>query len=950
MKPFTKLLVPMVLFLSMVELWAANPSYSSFNPLQFSTNGQRIISIRNGAVITNLFVSGDVNINNTNIFNLFSPLGATNGGTVINPTDTYLPYRSNATTFADSPFNRINTNTIGFFSTNQFLWQPSITTLTIGHRAGEDRFIGNNVTAIGPFAMQNADGANQSVAVGTFALDSSQSQNNVAVGHLAMRDALGANNSVAVGGFALDSVTDGYQNTAVGTETLANNLTGIDNTAIGYLSLDETLGDRNTALGSKAGQTNTTGNGNIFIGYNANGPDQTSTNSIVIGNLGIGNGSNTTVIGNTNTVSAHIIATGYAGAGTAFLSDDGTYKLATFTNVNDGSGLWTNVNNSGFITMVPGQTATNTLNFTSGAADNATNVALNIDTDSLWTDNSATLIALKNDGENALRINYDGSIYGGAHIDDWVSYGSESGIMFVRSIPSGDSGYLHGEWTVLDSGFNNHGIELNVRDSPRTVNLLMYVEGVGVTRLEPTVVSSGTATAYKFDTANYLDTGGDLLATFGSAGTNRVEITPLGGIRSGSRIYDWFSDTPDLMFAQALNADEDIFDGSPMSSMNWGGIVFNNAQNVWSLFQQNYNIGNLASPASEVSWEAQGTNSAGKILLRASLGDEQAYIQSSGTIRTHLRPSVASTGSAVAYEFDTANALASGDSVLLGQTANVTQFRVDGDSGYTGAGTLFLSDDGTYKSAGGGGGGDALWFDVGGFAVLTNTMEGVIIAHDSSVGDDPNIDFDLYSTMDPTFNDYGNFYAVAVTNYAQMALTANAGGVENAAVFMQANANGAAFIRMETQGSVTNGFFVTAPSGYAGAGTKTLTDDGTYKAFPASYGAAASDATTAITTFANKSMFRMPHAMTLTGVRASLATAQSSGSTFTVDIKESGTTVLSTLITIDNTEKTSTTAAVPPVISDAALADDAEITVSVTQVGNGTAIGLVIWLNGSRTP
>jgi len=88
--------------------------------------------------------------------------------------------------------------------------------------------------------------------------------------------------------------------------------------------------------------------------------------------------------------------------------------------------------------------------------------------------------------------------------------------------------------------------------------------------------------------------------------------------------------------------------------------------------------------------------------------------------------------------------------------------------------------------------------------------------------------------------------------------------------------------------------------------------------------------------------------MTVTSVRASLSTAQTSGSIFTVDINEAGNTILSTKLTIDNTEKTSVTAATPPVISDTALADDAEITIDVDQVGDGTAKGLKITIKGTR--
>jgi hypothetical protein len=110
---------------------------------------------------------------------------------------------------------------------------------------------------------------------------------------------------------------------------------------------------------------------------------------------------------------------------------------------------------------------------------------------------------------------------------------------------------------------------------------------------------------------------------------------------------------------------------------------------------------------------------------------------------------------------------------------------------------------------------------------------------------------------------------------------------------------------------------------------------------------APSDETTALTTGTGKITFRMPHAMTVTGVRASLTTAQASGSIFTVDINEAGTSILSTKLTIDNTEKTSTTAATAAVVSDTALADDAEITVDIDQIGDGTAKGLKVYLIGT---
>jgi hypothetical protein len=111
---------------------------------------------------------------------------------------------------------------------------------------------------------------------------------------------------------------------------------------------------------------------------------------------------------------------------------------------------------------------------------------------------------------------------------------------------------------------------------------------------------------------------------------------------------------------------------------------------------------------------------------------------------------------------------------------------------------------------------------------------------------------------------------------------------------------------------------------------------------------ACSDETTAITAGTDKVKFRMPYAFTVTAVRASLSTAQASGNIFTVDIQESGTTILGTLLTIDNTETTSTTAAAAATIADSALADDAEIAIDVTQIGDGTAKGLKVTIIGYR--
>ena len=114
---------------------------------------------------------------------------------------------------------------------------------------------------------------------------------------------------------------------------------------------------------------------------------------------------------------------------------------------------------------------------------------------------------------------------------------------------------------------------------------------------------------------------------------------------------------------------------------------------------------------------------------------------------------------------------------------------------------------------------------------------------------------------------------------------------------------------------------------------------------------ACGDETTATTT-GQKISFRMPYAMTLNagiaGVTGSLVTAGTGVNLLTVDINEGGSTILSTKLTFDATETTTTSAATAVVISDTALAADSVITIDVDQLDSGgVAAGLKISLIGT---
>ena len=111
---------------------------------------------------------------------------------------------------------------------------------------------------------------------------------------------------------------------------------------------------------------------------------------------------------------------------------------------------------------------------------------------------------------------------------------------------------------------------------------------------------------------------------------------------------------------------------------------------------------------------------------------------------------------------------------------------------------------------------------------------------------------------------------------------------------------------------------------------------------------AASDESTDLATGTGKVYFRMPYAGTLLAVKATVNTAPT-GSTLICDINEAGTSVLGTKLSIDASEKTSDTAASAATIADSALANDAEITIDIDQVGSTVAgKGLKVYLKVRR--
>lgn len=148
-------------------------------------------------------------------------------------------------------------------------------------------------------------------------------------------------------------------------------------------------------------------------------------------------------------------------------------------------------------------------------------------------------------------------------------------------------------------------------------------------------------------------------------------------------------------------------------------------------------------------------------------------------------------------------------------------------------------------------------------------------------------------------------------------------------------------ILVNQQANSVTSIFLTSDDG--GATIKGQSDYGT----PVTFCVALSDETTAIDSSGTKAKLRAPYAFTVTGARASLGAGTTTG-TFTIDISEDSSSIFSTALTIDATETTSTIAETPFVLSDTAIADDAELSFDVTDTGDDTATGAKVCLYGYR--
>ena len=150
-----------------------------------------------------------------------------------------------------------------------------------------------------------------------------------------------------------------------------------------------------------------------------------------------------------------------------------------------------------------------------------------------------------------------------------------------------------------------------------------------------------------------------------------------------------------------------------------------------------------------------------------------------------------------------------------------------------------------------------------------------------------------------------------------------------------------------TGGTYSDGTLTLSRNGLSDVTVTGFTTGSTITSVPYDISFAISDEITPITSGTTKLTFFAPRAMTITNVYASVSTTGSTNSVF--DINVNGSSILSTEITVESSEKHSKDATTQPVISSSSITQFDEITIDIDSAGTG-ATGAKIYIKGTTTP
>jgi hypothetical protein len=208
-------------------------------------------------------------------------------------------------------FSSISSNTAIGISTLSVA-TSGVRNTAVGNLAGSSCNSNDN-TIIGSNAGISALTGGQNTFIGSFAGEKTTSgARNIFIGHVTGRNNTSGSNNTQIGTNTGQSGNGSY-NVLIGDTCSEGHTTASNNTHIGSLSMSKnSTGNNNVALGYAAGSlvsggtNNTISNNSIYIGYDTRANASNQTNQIVIGYNETGLGSNTTIIGNSSTITTAI--------------------------------------------------------------------------------------------------------------------------------------------------------------------------------------------------------------------------------------------------------------------------------------------------------------------------------------------------------------------------------------------------------------------------------------------------------------------------------------------------------------------------------------------------------------------------------------------------------------------------------------------------------------------
>lgn len=276
--------------------------------------------------------------------------------------------------------NSIATNTaLGVISLNSIT--TGIYNLAVGYNAGNS-LNSNYNTILGAGAGQSSMG-NDNTIVGGLAGQNLTGTRNVFIGQVASRNSNYVVSNVIIGTASSQS-SQGSYNVSIGDISNESNTTGSNNVSVGYSVMQQnTTGSNNIAFGYNAGTSITAGgnnaitNNSIYIGHQTRAKASNETNQIVIGYAETGLGSNTTIIGNSSTITTAL--RGRLLSGTTI--DTGLYQLDINGTARVSGALFQTMGTNSVNLLISGataQTADRGIFIGSGSFNNASVVAIGI--------------------------------------------------------------------------------------------------------------------------------------------------------------------------------------------------------------------------------------------------------------------------------------------------------------------------------------------------------------------------------------------------------------------------------------------------------------------------------------------------------------------------------------------------------------------------------------------